>query len=72
MSDIGKDLQNAYNEGYEKCKQDMLDEGYVKVTRCKDCKFLEYSLGSKNRFYCLNGCGGTTEDDYCSWAEPKS
>lgn len=42
LVDIGADLQNAYNEGYEQSKKDASGN----IIRCKDCRFWERTTDS--------------------------
>ena len=45
---------------------------FVKVVRCKDCKWSDWykNLNGEHRCYCMeHGSSGHTDDDYCSYGE---
>lgn len=61
--------------GYEimgSVEDSVVEEDFVPVVRCKDCKYWEY--GKDYEPYC-NHCGSmmadTKEDDFCSYGERK-
>ena len=74
-----KAIQKAVDERLEEYKQ---NEELVLVTRCKDCKFSKLLYGLEKQFY-KNGaikCAKMStdyfpviisEDNFCSYAEPK-
>ena len=65
MIDVGKQLQDAYDEGYKHRDAD--------IVRCKDCKFYGEMLQKKDtRMICHKICLNTKPDDFCSLAERRS
>ena len=63
MMDIGKDLQNAYDDGYKQKDSE--------IVRCKDCCYWEQATADSGR------CNRALEitayaNDYCSYGERKA
>lgn len=65
MMDIGKDLQNAYDDGYKQRASE--------IVRCMDCTYwLNAEENEKGFVICPASGMEITEDDYCSYAERRS
>lgn len=56
MIDIGKELQDAFDDGYR--TRD------AEIVRCKDCKYSKYKQGEL-RCYIWSISSKTKEDGYC-------
>lgn len=62
MIDIGKELQDAFDDGYR--KRD------AEIVRCKDCKFCGEI--DENGWHCCENLGvGMPKNGFCSDAERK-
>ncbi len=62
MIDIGKELQDAFDDGYR--KRD------AEIVRCKDCKFCGEI--DENGWHCCENLGvGMQKNGFCSDAERK-
>lgn len=64
MIDIGKELQDAFDDGYR--KRD------AEIVRCKDCKYMtEHDFADGNIAYwtCSVWDSGTNYDGYCHYGE---
>lgn len=68
-----KDIEEIKN----KIKEDLINEGYVKVIRCKGCKYYKKHIsnwGSAMMCFCpccMGGQGKKEPTDYCSYGEKK-
>ena len=66
MFDIGKDLQKAYDDGYEARDSE--------IVRCVDCKWFQcnmrhdgYLPNGVDEYECRHWCGGCDPTDFCSY-----
>ena len=57
------------SEWIVKQNQDGQLEVVGELIRCKDCNFKEEYRGWNK--WCIKNSFGTTDDDFCSWAERK-
>ena len=67
-----KDIEEIKN----KIKEDLINEGFVEVVRCKDCKYCvddkyDTGYGVQPHFMCDYTESGVNPDDYCSYGERK-
>ena len=83
MSNIADDIHNAYFEGYEQGRFDVLMDvtdgkaackGYdvMAVVKCKNCTHKEKAkINSKGFLICPGSGMEITDDDFCSYGERK-
>lgn len=75
VDEIRKDTVIIRNEGgyFGTAKNEIVEaqkaEDIVSVIRCKDCLWKEETRGLHK--WCNKNSLGTTDDDFCSWAERK-
>jgi hypothetical protein len=63
MMDIGKDLKEAYEQGYK--------DRDAELVRCKDCKYWHSNTEFCDTWSSMNIAQRTTSNAFCSYGERR-